>query len=271
MKNKHIISDNFKKLMDEVNNPQRPLAKWADLLFPYDNAKYDGLLEEVYSDTKGMASKYEISIVDADTFRKNIEELFISVKDYSEQTTFLKDLVLIGSRLHNAYEWKIKGVRVNSATIRNSKFIRKGILEGLIKELMAFYEEQRQNNNRVDRLLILKLKRYLMGEEVNYPKGFTKDGRPYYKNVEDYLLSSIDYWYRDLNRESAAQSLARCFLGKLKSISIKEGAFIYDLLHYTGYIDDEQWEDKNYEIYHAKQKYYMVKGFFPKKISHLEM
>jgi hypothetical protein len=261
MKNKHIISDNFKKLMDEVNNPQRPLAKWADFLFPYNNAKYDGLLEEVYSDTKGMASKYEISIVDADTFRKNIEELFISVQDYSEQTTFLKDLVMIGSKLHGAYEWKIKGVRVNSTTIRNSKFVCEGVLAGLIKELMTFYEEQRQNN-RVDRLLILKLKRFLMGEEVNYPKGFTKDGRSYYKNVEDYLLSSIDYWYRDLNRESAAQSLAICFLGKVSSISIKEGAFIFDLLHYTGYIDDEQKEDKELETYPEKHKYDTIKEYF---------
>ena len=256
MKNKHIISENFRKLVDEVNNPKRTLAKRANLLFSYDNAKYDGLLEEVYSQAKEMASKYGINIVDADTFRKNIEELNISVQDYSEQTTFLKDLVNLGKvlKLNDECEWKIKGVRVDSPTIRNSKFVRDGILAGLVKELMAF-EEQRRNNIKVDRLFILKLKRYLMGEEVDYPKA-------YYKDMEDFLISSIDNWYRDLNRESAAQSLAKCFLGKVKPISVKEGALIFDFLFLSGYISAEQKEDKELEIYPDKHKYDIVKSFF---------
>ena len=256
--------------MEEVNNPER-LAKAGS----YDTSKYDELLAKVYEDAAGMAGSYGIKIVDESTFKKNIEYLFIAVKDNNEEVTFLKDLVKMATSLRNGDYWKIAGLHIESSRILRSKHIIEGMVAGLMKELEAFIWAEREDNRLVDGILIGQLKSYLKGKEISYPKGHLNNGTPYYISVEQYLLESIDFSYQDNGREYAAQALASCFLGKKPfhidstgliedgwNISVKEGAFIYDLLHYCGYISDEQYEDKNLEIYPDKAKYDMVKPYF---------
>lgn len=264
MKNKYIISDNFKKLMAEVHNPQRPPKGWEGVM-KYDWQHYNDLLDEVFSDIKEMASKYGITLDEA-WFKNYIEQIAISVQDYSKQKIFLKELVQLGCKLRTSCEWKIKGLRIDSTTINNSKYVKEGMLAGLVKELEDFVKEERKKNNYVDSILIDKIKKQLQGEEVGYPKGFLPDGRPYYKDIEDYLLYSVDFSYLEHDRCSAAQSLAICILRKNTKddwhISIREGAFIYDMLYYTGYVRKEQKEDKEYETYSDKFKYDMIKEYF---------
>lgn len=244
--------------MDEVNNPKRLLAKKADLLFQYDESNYKALLDTVFDDVETMASKYNINL-DRDRFEKNIESLFISVHDYSGQTTFLKELVKIGKRLRNESIGSVQNIRIGGHKVEDSEKLREGVLLGLLKELEAFYESEKNNNIILDRILFLQLRSYLMGEEIKYPMN-------YYGSVEDYLFDSIEFSYKDMNRKSAALALASCFLetNTKDIISVKKGAFIYDLLYYTGYVNKEQWKDKNLESYMEKCKYDMVKRFFKK-------
>lgn len=262
MKNKFIISDHFRELMDEVNNPERPLRRWAGGLQSYDEANYTALVDKVHQDAKEMGERYGISILEKVVFRKNLEDLFISVEDYSAERMFLKDLVRIGCTLRSECELRIKGLQIETPYLLSARNVKEGVLAGLVKELEAFSERQKMEKERVDDILIRQIKSLLEGEEVDYPKGNLPDGRPYYTSMEDYLFSSIDYAYRDMGRGEAAQSLAYCFLGKYTNISIKEGAFIYDMLHYCGYVSEEQKEDKELEIYSQKQKYDMIKEFF---------
>lgn len=273
MKNKHNISDNFRKLMDEVNNPERLYS------FQHESEKYDGLLDKVYSDVIDMALDYGITIVDFDTFKKNIEELYIAVNDRSEQVKFLKELVNMANSLRTGAYWKIYGLRIDSKRILESRYIVDGFLSGMVKELEDFAESEKGRGNFVDDILIQQLKSYLKGEKINYPKGHLKDGTLYFSSLEQYLIDSIDFSYQDLDRESAAQSLALCFLGKKPyhidktgyhedgwNISIKECAFIYDLLYYCGYIDEESLEDKNLEVYPEKEKYNIIRNYFGKGV-----
>lgn len=264
MKNKFIISENFKKLMVEVHNPQRPPKGWEGVM-KYDWQHYNSLLDAVFSDIIGIASQYGITLDEA-WFKNHVEHLAISVQDYPEQKTFLKELVLLGSELRTSCEWKIKGLRIDSKIIKNSQYVRNGMLAGLVKELENFVKGEREKNIYVDGILIEKIKKHLQGEEVDYPKGFLSDGRPYYKDVADYLIYSVDFSYLEHSRCDAAQSLAYCVLGKDGKegwkLSVKESAFIFDLLFYSGYVSKEQLEDKNFEIYSEKSKYDMIKPYF---------
>lgn len=266
MKNKYNISDNFKKLMAEVENPKRPPSKrWWDGVLEYDWQHYEELLDAVFSDLRNIANQYQITL-DSAWFKNHIEHLKISVKDYSEQKKFLKELVLLGSKLRTSCEWKIKSLRIVSNAINNSKYVREGMLAGLMKELEDFAKGERAKNNYVDSILIDQIKKYLQTGEVEYPKGFLPDGRPYYKDVEDYLYNSVDFSYLEHDRCSAAQSLAYVVLGKDGkggwTLSVKECAFVYELLYYCGYVSVEQMQDKNLEIYSEKHKYDVIKEYF---------
>lgn len=249
--------------MAEVENPQRPPRGWEGVV-EYDWKHYEELLDAVFSDFEDIAERYEITLDEA-WYKNHIEHLAISVRDNAGQKTFLKDLVLLGSKLRTLCEWKIKGFKINSH-IKYSEYIREGILAGLVKELEVFVKRERENNTYVDNILIDKIKKHLQGEEVDYPKGFLPDGRPYYENIEDYLIYSVDFSYLEHSRCDAAQSLAYCVLGKDGKegwkLSVKEGAFIFDLLFYCGYVSKEQLEDKNFEIYSEKSKYDMIKPYF---------
>lgn len=250
--------------MQEVENPKRPPKGW-DGVMEYDWKHYEELLEEVFADWEGMASEYGIELDEA-WLRNHIEHIAISVQDYSKQKTFLKELVKLGSKLRTLCGWKIKGLRINSPAINNSKHIREGMLAGMVKELADFVKGEREKNIYVDSILIDKIRNYLQGEEVDYPKGFLPDGRPYYENVDDYLIYSVDFSYMEYRRCDAAQSLAYCVLGKDYkqgwNLTIKEGAFIYDLLFYCGFVSEEQKFDKEMEIYAEKHKYDVLKEYF---------
>lgn len=262
MKNKYNISGNIQKLMQEVGNPKRPPKGW-DGVMEYDWQHFNGLLDAVFEDMKGMALKHNIALDEA-WFKNHVEYLAISVVDYYEQVQFLKELVRLGVVLRTSCEWGIKGYRVSYT--KYSKYVREGMLAGLVKELEDFEREQREKNIFVDGILTDKIRKHLQGEEVYYPHGFLPDGKPYYKDTEDYLLYSVDFSYLEHGRCEAAQSLAYCVLGKDHkkgwNLSVKEGALIYDLLHYCGYIRPEQKEDKEFEIYPEKHKYDMVKEYF---------
>lgn len=250
--------------MLEVENPQRPPKGWEGVM-KYDWQHYNDLLDKVFSDIKEMASRYEITPDEA-WFKNHVEHIAISVQDYSEQITFLKELVQLGSKLRTSCEWKIKSLRIDSMIIKNSQYVRNGMLAGLVKELENFVKGEREKNIYVDGILIEKIKKHLQGEEVDYPKGFLSDGRPFYKDVSDYLIYSVDFSYLEHSRCDAAQSLAYCVLGKDSkqgwNLSVNEGAFIYDLLYYTGYVSKEQSDDKNFEIYPEKHKYDVIKEYF---------
>lgn len=230
-----------------MNNPHR-------LASGYDTAHLEALQDAFFDDASKMAAKYGISLERA-LFDGYLENLNIAVHDYSEQKAFLKECVKMGMELKGEYEWKIKGLRIDSGRIKNSKNISDGIKLGLIKELDAFAESEKKNGRMVDDVLLMMIKNYLQDKDVHFPEGW-------YKSVEEYLLDAVEFTYLDMTREGAAQSLAVCFLNSSRTLTISEGAFIYDLLHYCGYVDEEQWEDKNLEIYYEKCKYDMVKSFF---------
>lgn len=252
--------------MDEVNNPQRLLAK--NHLGSYDESDLSKLKAEVFFDVSGIAKRYGI-VLDEELVFKNIEALDVSVCDYSEQKTFLQELVILCNRLRqNDCSWKIYGLRIDSRRINGSINIKQGMIYGLVKELEAFVKSEKEKNSYVDNILIRQLKNYLIGDTMQFPQ-------KYYDSLEDYLFDSIDFTYTELNMEKAAHSLAICFLNRKPyhidktglvedgwNLSIKEGAFIYDMLHYTGYVEEEQWKDKDLEPYKEKCKYDMVKRFF---------
>lgn len=250
--------------MLEVENPQRPPSKWWE--DGYDWKNYEELQDAVFCDLQDIASRYGITLDEA-WFKNHVEHLLISVRDYSWQIRFLKELVLLGCKLRTSCEWKIKSHRIDSLTIKNSKYVREGMLVGLARELEDFVKKERGRNIYVDSILIDKIKKHLQGEEVDYPQGLLPDGRPYYKNVEDYLIYSVDFSYLEHGRCDAALSLVYCVLGKDGKggwkLSVKEGAFIFDLLHYAGYVSEEQKLDKeNNYFYPEKEKYDMIKPYF---------
>ena len=81
MKNKYIISDNFKELMTEVNNPKRPPKGWEGVM-EYDLQHYNDLLDIVFSEIKYMAKKYGIELDEA-WFKNHIEYLFVGIEQCS--------------------------------------------------------------------------------------------------------------------------------------------------------------------------------------------
>ena len=191
--------------MDEVNNPQRLLAK--NHLGSYDESDLSKLKAEVFSDVSGIALRYGI-VLDEALICRNIESLDLSVSDYSEQKTFLKELVILGERLKQKdCSWKILGLRIDSRRINGSMNIKQGMIDGLVKELEAFVESEKEKNIYVDDVLISQLKNYLIGADIQYPQ-------KYYDSLEKYLFGSIDFSYLELNRERAAHSLASCFLNQ---------------------------------------------------------
>ena len=116
--------------MDEVNNPQRLLAK--NHLGSYDESDLSKLKAEVFFDVSGIAKRYGI-VLDEALIYKNIEALDLSVCDYSEQKTFLKELVILCNRLkQNDCSWKIYGLRIDSRRINGSNQRRKRIIMWII-------------------------------------------------------------------------------------------------------------------------------------------
>lgn len=264
MRNKHKISSNFLELMKEVENPKRPPSKWWGEV-EYDWKHYEELLDEVFYEIEEMASRYGITLDEA-WFRNHVEYIAISVRSNSPQKKFLKGLISLGNKLKKELQGNIK-IQIGRRKIPDNAKLREGVLIGLGLELEDFVKREREKNIYVDGILIDKIKKYLQGEEVEYPKGFLPDGKPYYKDIEDYLYSSVDFSYLEYDKKLAAQSLAYVVLGKDGKggwkLSVKEGAFLYDLMHYTGFVAEESWEDKNHRgvTTNNKDKYDIAKYY----------